>query len=287
MDNSWMTLNQSFSPLAGTNHIESSMIIGDTTNEILLIGNRTSLYSSGIGVDLVNNKLFVLADNQKVSEFNLSTPLIRNQVFGLGLWYDVSGGYIKNIRLHANGALIAKIDPIQPVTGQVNFVFGTDQYPCIDLTVEQFGMFLNEKNYTFNIEEGSGNTSAAMNNPLNVTFNNSFRWLGTLLPKITYQPAYEYIGDSGMVVTITTDGTDYDTIEWRNQYGSLGINTNDLIITVDDNYDYTQTFYAVYKNRFGSVLTNTTKIIKSTVNLMVNEDGRAIVTEDSELITPE
>lgn len=290
---SWMDLSVSFAPLLGTNHIESSVIVGDDVNEkVMIIGNSTMTGTSGIGINTVNNTLFVMADNNIIVETPINVPIPHNKVFGAGLWYDVSGGYIKNIRLHANGVLIARITEVQPITGQVNFVFGSKQFPANDVIVEQFGLFVNSKNYTFNIEEGVGSvSSSAGDNAISVSFGGVFgvnhTWLGEFLPKITVNPDSTYDATTGMVLTIPSDATNYDTVLWRNQYGSMGITTKDLVVTVDEDYDYDLVYHAVYTNRFGSVSTTNTKIIKLLGNVFSGESGDVLVTEDDEFISPE
>lgn len=294
LKNSWMDFNRSFSPLAGTNHVESSVVLGDGVSEnIMIIGNSTATGTSGIGINTVDNTLFVMADNTVIAETVINVPIPINKVFGAGLWYDVSGGYIKNIRLHANGVLIARILDVQPITGQVNFVFGSKQFPVNGLTVEQFGLFINSKNHIFNIEEGSGSVSSEAEtvNALTVTFGGVFgvnhEWLGELLPKITVNPDAEYEATTGMTLTIPSDATDYDSVLWRSQYGSMDITTKDLVVIVDENYNYDLVYHVVYTNRFGSVMTTNTKITRLLANVVSGESGEAFVTEDNVLISPE
>lgn len=285
MKDTYMKLNKTLPPIAGTNHLESSVqLLDDVSDRIMIIGYNNDISTSGIGVDIVKNTLFVMAENVITHEVPIITPIPKNQVFGAGIWYDVSGGYIRNIRLHANGDLIARIPDTTSVVAATNFVFGSKQYPIKGVIVEQFGMFVNGRNHIFNIEEGTGNISSETPSPdmLAVDFGSDdtkYEWLGALLPKITVQPDSEYIGTSGMTVELKSSGSNYDTIEWRTQYGAIeNSNSNNLSVIVSDTYDYSLVYQAVYKNRFGSVSTIKTKISEFPTprRLIQDEKGRSV-----------
>ncbi|ADM79845.1 hypothetical protein phiAS5_ORF0002 [Aeromonas phage phiAS5] len=289
----YMKLNKQLPPSAGTNHIESSVqLLDNVSDKIMIVGHNNDISTSGIGVDIKKNTLFVMAENVITHEAAISYKIPLNQVFGAGIWYDVSGGYVKNIRLHANGELIARINETTSVVAATNFVFGSLQYPVDGLIVEQFGLFVNGKNHIFNVEEGDGNISSEVpsTEQLSVSFGSDdtkYEWLGALLPKVTVNPNEEYIATSGMKVELVSSGSNYDTIEWRTQYGSIAnSNSNNIEITVADDYDYGLLYHAVYRNRFGSVSTTTTKIsaFPTPKRLMSDENGNQMGTEDDKLI---
>ncbi|AAP04360.1 hypothetical protein Aeh1ORF207w [Aeromonas phage Aeh1] len=293
MKDTYMKLNKTLPPIAGTNHLESSVqLLDNASNRIMIIGYNNDISTSGIGVDISKNTLFVMAEDVITHEVQINQPIPKNQVFGAGIWFDVSGSYIKNIRLHANGELIARIPDTTSVVAATNFVFGSKQYPITGVIVEQFGMFVNGRNHIFNIEEGSGNISSETPSPDNLTVDfgtdeTKYEWLGALLPKITVQPADEYIGTSGMSVELVSSGSNYDAIEWRTQYGQIAnSNTNNITVLVSDDYDYGLVYHAVYKNRFGSVETIKTKIsaFPTPKKLMQTEKGEQLGTEDDKLI---
>ncbi|QAX99493.1 hypothetical protein AsFcp4_34 [Aeromonas phage AsFcp_4] len=293
LKDSYMKLNKTLPPIAGTNHIESSIQLMDTVSDrVMIIGYNNDISTSGIGVDIKKNTLFVMAENVITHETPILKTIPINQVFGAGIWYDVSGSYIKNVRLHANGELIAKISDTTSVAAATNFVFGSKQYPVKGVIVEQFGVFVNNRNHIFNIEEGTGNISSETPSPdaLTVDFGSDdtkYEWLGALLPKITTQPAQEYTGGVGMQVELTSAGSGYDAIEWRTQYGPIeNSNTNNIVVAVNDTYDYSLVYNAVYKNRFGSVSTIKTKIsaFPTPKKLLQTEKGNQLGTEDEKLI---
>ena len=90
-----------------------------------------------------------------------------------------------------------------------------------------------------------------------------------------------------MQVKLTSAGSGYDAIEWRTQYGPIeNSNTNNIVVAVNDTYDYSLVYNAVYKNRFGSVSTIKTKIsaFPTPKKLLQTEKGNQLGTEDEKLI---
>lgn len=295
LDDSRFDFSRRIQMTQGTHHIESSVVVSPGhSDKIMILSRYDDINTSGIGYDSVANTLFVMADNVVVA----STPVIGtmpvDSVFGFGLWFDVSGGYIQNIRLHVNGRLVAKILGQQPVVSAFDSIFGSRHYNLANIRIEQFAMFFNNINYLFNLEEGSGNqsvgvsTASSLSITIRGTENTNFRWVGKLLPVISSQPLSTYVGSIGSTTEISFGATGWDTIQWRTQYGDIvGATSSVLTVSIPADYNYDLVYHAVLSNRFGKVKTSTTTIIPYVGFRMATETGEIIVTEDDNNISME
>ena len=115
-----------------------------------------------------------------------------------------------------------------------------------------------------------------------------YGWIrGYGLPMILKQPDPTYVGTSGATLNIPTSAAGYDKVQWRTQYGPIeGATTPVLTVVLGTSYDYGLQYYAEYSNRFGTVQTNTTRIVSSKKNLMATQSGRLMGTEEGNNITP-
>lgn len=296
LDNSWMQFDHTLNLDQGTHHVESSVVMADDASDITMLLSRSDdLKTTGIGYSKSKHSMFVMSDGVIVAESEVVGSLPSNIVFGFGLWFDVSGGYVSNIRFHVNGKLVSRIKQVQPIVGSFDSIFGSKFYKTKGVTVEQFALYFNQTNYLFNLEEGSGNISResvlGRLEPWFVTMagidDTDFRWIGKLLPQIITQPDPTYIGTMGANLNIPTTAAEWDKVQWRTQYGPIeGATDPVLVVVIGRTYDYGLTYHAEYSNRFGTVQTNTTRIVSSTTNLMATQSGRLMGTEEGNNITP-
>lgn len=253
----------------GTYHMEFSGIIENANRGqyLVMVSRKGSTQTNEIAIDLTNHRLVTMVDGVVTNTTNLIRAIPSDQIVGIGMWFDIVGGYVKNIRLHINGQLVGLIESQTITLSRVDTFIGSGIHKTSGVIVEQFSFHVGDTSYCFNLEEGSGSTTKSSYSEITASFNGSegtdFIWWA-VIPMITLQPNPTYNATTGDTVTITTEATDWSTVEWRTQHGPIaGAMSPVLTIQVTADFDYTQEFYAVYKTRFGSMSTNKAVIVDS------------------------
>lgn len=294
--NSWFDYNQTIQATNGTHRLEGSMTIeSQNANQYLMFISRNyNNTTDGVGIDTRANKLVVIQGGRVVAESQMIRELVKDQVVGLGIWFDISGGYISNVRLHMNGQLVALIEQRTLTMGTMNTLFGSPLFPTSGVIIEQFALYLNNKTYLFNLEEGSGpvvtSTHTVSVAQVAGEEGTDFVWWA-ILPMIAKQPDPVYEVHIGDTVDVTISAANWSTVEWRTIPGGAiqGADTETLTVPITADFDFERVYYAVYRTRFGAISTRSFRFFdldgtNTAITYAVGENGSPVLTEGGKFL---